>query len=321
MEAFLNKDLSDKLNELATLNESINQHYKAKAFKNASDLIANYPTKILTGKEARENIKGIGKSISEIIDEYNLTGKIDRLDHLKSENQSKIKFDPLVIDLFTTIYGIGPVAAEKFYLQGFRTIEDLWFKAELTESQKSGILWKDHINLRIPRAEMDIINKYLKAYLTPNNIKWTIAGSYRREEESSGDVDVLIEKLPNLNMEDILYLLKDILPVTLSKGETKFMGIIRINDSFNGHRIDIRLIEPENYPVALLYFTGSKEFNILIRKRALDLNMSLNEYKLTNLPLNETINSEEDIFRILKISYVPPNKRKSTKNYLELIEI
>jgi DNA polymerase lambda len=311
----INKDLSEKLKNIAEFYVLDNNKFKAKAFRNASYHISNYPTPITSASDARENIAGVGVSIEEIINEYLTTGKIGRLDEFNSKFVEK----PKIMELFNSIYGIGPKSADDFYQQGFRTIEDLWFKADLNDSQKLGIIWREHINIRIPRDEMDVINKALNDYFEPHNIKWIIAGSYRRGELTSGDVDILIEKQPNINMDNIISILQNILPATLSKGESKFMGMLRLSDKYNGHRIDIRLIEPNHYPVALLYFTGSKEFNILIRKRALQLGMSLNEYTLTNIPANQIISSEEDIFRILGIEYVAPNERKAIKNDLTLL--
>jgi len=329
-----NQELSSIFNILADYYVLEKETYKAKAFRNSGNILSKHEKKITSADEAIK-IKGIGKSSAEIIDEYLKTGKVQRLEKfnekyikntMEKDKQKTIKLiieeqkdKPKVIELFKSVYGIGPESANKFYEQGFRTIEDLYSKATLTESQKLGLIWKEHIDLRINRDEMDIINETLNEYLSPYNIKWTIAGSYRRGEPTSGDVDVLIEKQPNIKMDNIVDILKNILPATLAQGETKYMGIIRLSEETNGHRIDIRLIEPIHYPVALLYFTGSKEFNILIRNHALDLGMSLNEYTLTNIPKGETITSEEDIFRVLGIEYVPPNKRKETLRDLKLL--
>ena len=94
-----------------------------------------------------------------------------------------------------------------------------------------------------------------------------------------------------------------------NKGETKYMGVCKINNI--GRRIDIRVVNYESYFTSILYFTGSKDFNVFIRNKALEKNYSLNEYALTDLNNNNKIilKSEEEIFDILKIPYQKPNER------------
>jgi len=167
---------------------------------------------------------------------------------------------------------------------------------------------------------MDLIRDKIGSILDIYKIKWDIAGSYRRQEESSGDIDVLVESRPDFNMDGLIQILQPIIPAILAKGSTKTMGVIQISASYNGHRIDIRLIDPKSYAAALMYFTGSQYFNILMRRRAIELGLKLNEYGLydhngQSLP----ISSEEDIFRILKIAYIPPIER--TKNIPNLTYI
>ena len=126
---------------------------------------------------------------------------------------------------------------------------------------------------------MDQINAAIGHLLNPYGIKWEMTGSYRRQEPSSSDVDVVVESRPDLNMTNLIYLLRSIIPENgkLASGETKYMGVV-ISDQYNGHRIDIRLVTPEAYPTALMYFTGSQRFNILMRHRAIELGLKLNEY-------------------------------------------
>ena len=97
------------------------------------------------------------------------------------------------------------------------------------------------------------------------------------------------------------------------------MGIVRLSDQYNGHRIDIRLIEPQSYAAALMYFTGSQRFNILMRQRAIALRLTLNEYGLFSIDNNSPypINSEEDTFRALGVRYMSPRERTRDMRSLE----
>jgi len=311
-----NKDLADILSLIGSYYTMARDTYRARAFSNAAIKIADHPNAILSGAQARKEITGIGESISTAIDEFINTGTVKRLQELETRFADR----RAIIDYFRSFYGIGPVTAVKFYNKGFRTLEDIWNKGNLTEAQKIGIIWREHIPLRIPRDEMDIINTKIGSILDPYGIKWIIAGSYRRGEASSGDIDILVESRPDLNMDGIISLLQPILPATLARGETKFMGIVKIDEQHNGHRIDIRLVNSTAFPAALLYFTGSQRFNILMRQRAIELGYTLNEYGLYDKQGNLIpVTSEEDIFRVLRIKYIPPEARTKTILALEFI--
>lgn len=309
-----NKELADILGLIGSYYTIARDTYRARAFNNASAKIAAHPYAILSGSQARRELTGIGDSIQSAIDEYMTTGTVGRLQELQVQFPDR----KATIDYFRSFYGIGPVTAVKLYDQGFRTLEDLWFKANLTDAQRVGIMWREHIGIPIPRAEMDLINEAIGFVLNPYNIRWAIAGSYRREEPSSNDIDLLVEARPDFNMDSLVALMQQVIPATLAQGPTKFMGIFRLSDQYNGHRIDIRIISPESYSAALLYFTGSQRFNILMRQRAIDLGMTLNEYGLfiggNNIPLPVT--SEGDIFAHLKVVYLAPRERTRTLNAL-----
>jgi DNA polymerase/3'-5' exonuclease PolX len=313
-----NKEIADLLSLIShyySLSGDPKDKYKATAFYNASTNIANHPIAILSGAQARSEVKGVGKSTAEVIDEYFQTGRVLRLIELETKFQQQ----KATVDLFRSVYGIGPVTAFKFYNQGYRTLEDLWNRAPLTDAQRVGLQWYEHIKLPILRNEMDLISQTIGSYLNPYGIKWEITGSYRRQEPSSNDIDILVQAQPDLNLLGVTTVLKPILPADLATGPTKYMGILRLPE-YNGHRIDIRMVPSENWPFALMYFTGSQRFNILMRARAIQLNCKLNEYGLydvRNQPLPAS--SEEDIFRLLHVAYLPPVARTRTLSSLNVL--
>lgn len=318
-----NKDLAEILGLIASYYYIARDTYRARTYSNASAKIASFQQGIISGAQARKELKGgIGDSVEADINEYlsnydveTGSGTLGRLQQL----ETKFAHIREVVNYFRSFHGIGPVTAVKFYNLGYRTLDDLWFKASLTDAQKIGIMWRDHINLRIPRDEMNLINTTLGSVLNTYGIRWSIAGSYRRQEESSGDIDVLVESKADLNMHGVVQILQGYLPAILAQGEKFFMGIFRLSDQYNGHRIDIRLIDNSSFPAALLYFTGSQKFNILMRQRAIELGMTLNEYGLFDKQAAHPVTSEEDIFRILKVKYIPPEARTKFIDNLEYI--
>lgn len=306
-----NKELVDIFNLIGSYYIAERETYKAKAFIDASVSISQYPTLIESGLEAM-SLKGVGKSSGDIIDEYLATGSVQRLKDLENKHMDRKK----TVDYFTSFFGIGPVSANRFYDQGLRTLDDLWFKVPLTDAQKVGILWRDHINLRVNRLEIDLIKNKITELL--QGIKFDISGSYRRQEATSGDIDVLIEAKHGVNMNDIVNAMSSILPATLALGEKLFMGIVRLSNQYNGHRIDIKIVQSQQYASALMHYTGSARFNVLMRQRAISMGMKLNEYGLSHGSglLMPGINSEEDIFNTLKVKYIPPIER--TKDIVSL---
>lgn len=323
-----NKGLADYLYEIAGYYMILQDEYRTKAFTNAADGVAKCEIPIVSGKHAKSVIpRGIGASNMEEIDIF-LSG---RTSTRFSELESKCTAQKKILDYFRGFYGVGPVTALRFYNAGFRTREDLEFKAKLNDKQKLGLKWHDDIVQRIPRDEIGKIRDHLAPILDSLNTRWEIAGSYRRGEETSGDVDVIVEGNSNkISLADIVESLGDLLPDHLALGNTKYMGIFRLpschGETQVGRRIDIRLVDSTSYPFALLYFTGSQKFNILCRQRAIELGYRLNEYGLyknsqpnsrsksakqtqDNTVISLHAVSEADIFRLLQIEYIEPTQR------------
>ena len=104
---------------------------------------------------------------------------------------------------------------------------------------------------------------------------------------------------------------------SLSKGNTKSMVIGKLNENSTARRIDFMYTPPDEYPYAILYFTGSKAFNTVMRSHALKQNISLNEHgmyektkgKEKGKKIEKLMNSEQDIFNELGLKYQEPEKR------------
>jgi DNA polymerase lambda len=219
------------------------------------------------------------------------------------------------------------VTARQFYQAGYRRIEDLK-PEELTDTQRLGFRFYYHLLERIPRAEITQFQEFLTCLFSNLSLpfEWEIVGSYRRQEESSGDIDILVKDLgPGTLRRFMAPLLTPgengpLIPGTLSFGEKKFMGILQLTPQHVARRLDVTVVNPDTFPFALLHATGSKQFNQVIRSYALSLGWSLSEYSLTSTATGERyqgpIHSEEDIFRVLGLAFVPPVKR--VRNFSEL---
>jgi DNA polymerase/3'-5' exonuclease PolX len=98
----------------------------------------------------------------------------------------------------------------------------------------------------------------------------------------------------------------------LAVGPKKFMGVGRVSKKKPARRIDILLTPEEEYPFAVLYFTGSDKFNVGMRRGALELGYTMNEHGLQKTKAGAAppgMADEKDIFNFLGYAYVPPEKR------------
>jgi len=143
----------------------------------------------------------------------------------------------------------------------------------------------------------------------------TPAGSLRRGKETVGDLDLLVTMADgHTKQKDVDAVAQHILKYagidqTLAHGENKVSFTLE-----NGLQVDVRLLEKANFGAALLYFTGSKEHNVMLRGRANELEFTLNEYALATLKGEKRVagRTEEEIYEKLKLDYIPPELRENT---------
>lgn len=303
-----------RLQEMSNIEKANNQPFKVRAYKKVIDQFKVYEGSIASVDDI-VNFKGIGEGIKNKIIQIIENGKIDGIE---VEDIEKTK----VIDELLKIHGIGAVKAAELYTLGIRSIEGLEDKKELlNDKQLLGIKYYKDIEKRIPRREMDKHAIVLFSTLDSLNIKslkYEIAGSYRRGNPDSGDIDLIISAkgLEGENLiNKIVSLLKEYKYIKddFAMGEKKYMGVCCLPRHKTTRRIDIMFTEPTQYPFALLYFTGSQKFNIGMRNIALSKGYSLNEYGLKKIGdkaiIKDEFTKEKDIFDFLEMEWVEPKSR------------
>ena len=145
----------------------------------------------------------------------------------------------------------------------------------------------------------------------PEVIRCSAAGSLRRFKEVIGDIDLLASSKKPASVIDFFVSQPGILKIT-AKGETKASVILE-----GGIQSDLRVVSDKEFPFALMYFTGGKEHNIVMRQRAIARGLRLNEYGLfkskeeTRDPkLLVPCKSEEEIFAKLDLPFIEPELRE-----------
>jgi DNA polymerase/3'-5' exonuclease PolX len=194
-----------------------------------------------------------------------------------------------------------------------------------------GLKYYGEFDLRIPRAEMDKHNENIQslvAKIDPNYIV-EITGSYRRQEKDSGDIDVLITHPDkNVNHEEnfkriiALFQKENYITDIFAQGNKKCLAVCKAKRFKHFRRIDLMMTDLHEFPFALLYFTGSANFNVEMRNLAIEKGYSLSEYGLKCLSgdrkgdyVNTIFTTEQDVFEFLGLKYVPPQDRKSNVLY------
>nr|QBK91259.1 MAG: DNA polymerase family X [Pithovirus LCPAC202] len=311
--------------EMAKLYGKLSEKYRQRAFETAAEILSNYPHPIPTGSDLR-NIGGIGESSAKVVEEWFRTGKIQRLEDLRKRSAKLERKVTLVIKspeiiqkenaikLFQTIHGVGPKIAEKWYLKGWRTMNDIKID-ELNHAQLIGFQNLTELKEKIPRAEIDLFQTYLDVMLL--NVPFQICGSYRRGTKESGDIDVLLMETERYTLSYIVNEMtkRNLIIDQLSLGQTKFMGTIKLSPIHKKRRLDLRWVPKDVWAFATLYFTGCGELNIKMRRKAIIMGLKLNEYCLTKSS-GEIVAcpSEEAIFAALEMVYLPPTERSATEN-------
>ena len=310
----MNEELVNLMEKLAILMSKRGDQIRARVYKRAEETILAYPEPIIRVSQLK-GLAGIGPTIMEKLTEYQKTGTLELLEREKDKPEY----------MLSNIYGIGPIKAKELVEKyGIKTIEELRERQEevLNAVQKIGLKYYEDIEQRIPRSEIDEYNNIFSSIfdtVKEDDSAYEIVGSYRRKLANSGDIDVIITSQNPIVFEKFIDILIEnrIITNVLSRGKTKSLVVAKIPSSKVHRRVDFLYTKHQEYPFAVLYFTGSKGFNTVMRGHALKLGYSLNEHGISKMvdkkkteQLQNTFDSERDIFDFLALEYREPEDRK-----------
>jgi len=311
--------ISDIFQHIAELLEIKGENvFKIRAYQKAALILQQYPgdLAVLARKGELTTLEGIGKDLALKIQEILDTGTLAYYEELKASI-------PEGVVALMNISGIGPKKAKLFYEKsGIDSIEALEKAiAEKKLNALEGIKEKTIANI-VKGIELykqgNASFAYLKAFdqarrchglLKPFARRLEIAGSLRRKKPFVRDIDILASSGDSEKIMGV-FTKADFVQEVLSHGPTK--SSVRLRSAAGGIQVDLRVVEDDSFGAALLYFTGSKDFNIKIRGRALDQGYKVNEYGLFKKEKNLAGREEKDIFEKLGLSYIPPELRENT---------
>jgi DNA polymerase (family 10) len=298
--------------------------FKIRAYKSGAEVVEAYAGDImqLAADNQLAGIKGIGDALRDKLHEMATTGKLEFFEKLKAE------FPEGLFELFE-IQGLGPKKIAALYSQlQVGSVADLKRVCESGKAAKiSGFGDKtvvkilESIAFRAQHASefridqvyalaLDLLDT-LRAH--PAVSRAEVCGSFRRGKETVHDLDFLVStRQPEQVIADFVALPQ--IEKVIVQGGTKASVYAP-----NGVQCDLRAVSSAEFPFALNYFTGSKEHNVVMRQRALDRGLSLNEYGFTPTEAGaslsaeiQEIHDEREIYRALGLDYIEPELRENS---------
>lgn len=313
-------DLFDELAALTKLEDQNPQSFRARAYESASRSLRELQADVTTlTKTELVGLKGIGKSTADKIAEFLDRGGIEKLDRLRdsfppdyrqmvkipglgAKTAAKLR-DELGVDSVDKL--TEAIAGEKL-----RDIAGLGAKTEEKLAKAIGRLGISGKDRRTPIAEAVPVAERVAAELRSVDgvVDVKICGSLRRLRDTVADVDILVaSSIP----QSVANRVRD-LPVVgeiIADGDTKVAFLTHA-----GLQIDVRVIAPESFGAAIMYFTGSKAHNIALRQRAINRGWTLNEYSLADAETGDVVASatEIQIYGALDLPYISARLREDT---------
>jgi DNA polymerase (family 10) len=300
--------------------------FRVRAYRNSARTIRDYTEPLAamveTQKEKLTEIDGIGDDLAGKIITLVTTGSLPMLEDLKKQVPDSVL-------ALLRIPGLGPKKAAALHKQlGIQTLEQLkaacdehkvrelkGFGEKTEQLILQGMAIAEQAHQRLYWAEADQFVQALRDHFKPCKgiEQLEFAGSYRRGKETVGDLDILaVAKQPTAAM-DCLESFPETTQV-IGRGDTKMS--IR---TANGFQIDLRVVPAESFGAALQYFTGSKEHNVILRGRAKDKGLKINEWGVFRVKGDKETRiagaTEEEVYATLKLPLFPPEIREGRREF------
>jgi len=313
-----NPDIARLFTEVADLLEIEGENpFRVRAYRNAARTIADLTDPLVTlvkqGSDLTE-LQGIGEDLAGKITTIVKTGS------LPLHKQLVQKLSPGVLDLLH-IPGLGPKRVKLLRtklkvksaadlakaLDGGKVAKLPGFGAKIVEKIRAGIgraaAGERRVLTRDAEPHAQAIIAWLKEGGAVEQIE--IGGSYRRRVETVADLDILVTARKPAQVFDRFAEYPDAATVE-AKGRTRATIKLR-----SGLQVDLRVVDPDEYGAALLYFTGSKAHNIELRQRSIDRGYKLSEYGLFKGERRIAGRTEADVYAKLDLEWIPPELREA----------
>ncbi|MEJ2091099.1 MAG: DNA polymerase/3'-5' exonuclease PolX [Syntrophobacterales bacterium] len=313
-----NRDIAEIFNKVADLLEieGANQ-FRVRAYRNAARTIGDLPQSAADLVEKGEDLSklsGIGQDLAGKIAEIVETGELGQLKELESRT-------PADLGRMMDIAGLGPKRVQTLHANlGINSLDDLRKAVQQEKIQQvpgfgvktekkilqglAGLVGKKK---RFGLKEVEEIAQSLLNHLQKvQGIKEVvIAGSYRRRQETVGDLDILATCKKGSQVMEAFVKHEDVEEV-VSQGKTRSTVMLR-----SGLQVDLRVLAQVSFGAALHYFTGSKSHNIAVRKLGVHRGLKINEYGVFQGEKRLAGQTEAEVYAQVDLPYIEPELREN----------
>ena len=327
-----NLDIARTLTLLADLLEIQGANpFRIRAYRTAVNTVNGLSRPLhamVAGGEDLTALPGVGKNVAAHVVELLDTGSLGRLEEVEAEIPRSLA-DLMALD------GVGPKKAKRMFDElGVRTVDEL--EAALDSKRVQGLEGfgeRSAEKIRVAIAEhrmhagrfrIDEVEKLIAGLLeyvalAPGAERVELAGSLRRRRETIGDVDILVQREGDGTPVVEHFVAFEGAARAEAAGPTKGSVVLH-----SGLQVDLRVVPPDSFGAALVYFTGSKDHNVAIRTRAVREGLRVNEWGVYRVPEGadpaslgkdegERIagESEESVYESLGMRWVAPTLREN----------
>lgn len=290
--------------------------FKIRAYEAAARIFEQLETDpaVLARAGQLEQIPGIGKAIAAKALEFIETGRIAYHDELQAS------IPPVLFEM-VKVPGLGAKKAlaifEKLGVQSLGELEYACKENRLKELPGFGAKTQAKI-----LAGIESLRRFQGRYLISDArpvaeaiagyladiagvVAVSVAGSIRRRKETIGDIDIVVGAPESSPVMRAVVEMPGVSAV-IAHGQTQTSVTLE-----NGLNVDVRRVEPAEYPCALHHFTGSREHNLILRGLAKDRGLKINEYCVERQDGSlVAVHAEAGIYRLLDMDFIEPELRE-----------
>jgi DNA polymerase (family X) len=314
-----NTDIVEMFEEMADLLELEEESvFRVQAYRQAAITIGELGRsvqKMLDDGEDLSELRGIGDDLAGKIQNIVKTGKFDELEDFRKQTVPTLRE-------IMTVPQIGPKRAKLLHSElGIKDLDDLQQAVEdgrlreirgfgkraeeqITSAIETGRRKKERRLLSTVEEVAEALEEFLNSLDGVNEA--CVTGSYRRKAETVGDLDSVASSNSSGKVVEQFVEFEEIEQV-LNKGKASSSVVLR-----SGLQVDLRVVKPESYGAALIYFTGAKDHQLTMRDMAINKDQKLNEYGLFDKNDKKLAGkTEADVYKAFKLAYVEPEMREN----------
>ncbi len=291
--------------------------FRVRAYREAARTVEGLASPIAAMVEAGADLTelpGIGKDLAGKIADLVHTGSMELYEKLKREI-------PVEVADLTELQGLGPkrvkILFDRLHVRNRDDLEEAARAGKVRELPGLGETVEKNILKALETAKSaagrtllagawtvaQALAQHVRAARGVERVE--VAGSFRRRRETVGDLDILAIGPPSPDIMEHFTRHRDVTEV-LAQGDTKSSVRLR-----NGLQVDLRLVPEDSFGACLLYFTGSKEHNIELRKMAQDRGLKINEYGVFRGEKRVAGRTEQEVYKTLGLPYIEPELREA----------